>query len=166
MIEINPGILLAQVVTFLLALGLLWKVAWGPMTRLLRERREKIQRDMDGAAEAKRQMEELKVSYEKELLAIGTKAQDLLAQARAEGEKVREEIVRRAKEEAAGTLEKARLELQEESRKALRELRSDVAQLSVMAAEKILRRSIDKRAQDEFLKEALKDLEKFSGELH
>lgn len=166
MIEINPGILAVEVVTFLLALGILWKVSWGPLTKLLVERREKIQKDLEAAEGAKRQMEELKISYEKRLAEIETKTQEFLSRAREEGEAAGGKIVQKAQEEARRTLEKARQELLEEGRKAVVSVRSEVARLSIAAAEKILRHSIDRKVQDEFLEDALKDLDKHSKELH
>ncbi len=165
MIQIDWGILAVQVVTFLIAIVFLWKLAWGPMTRLLVERRQKIQKDLEAAEQARRQMEELKASFEKQLADIDAKTRGSIARAREEGQKVKEQILRSAQEEARRNLEKARLEIQEESRRALAAVKSEVARLSVVATEKILRRSIDRKLQDEFLRDALSELDKHSKEL-
>lgn len=166
MIEVNLGILLAQAATFLIGVGLLWKIAWGPMTRFLRERQERIQRDVQAAERAKQEMERLKAEYDQQLAQIEVKAKELLAQAQREGQEARQQLLRATQEEARRLTEKTRHQLEEEKTRLVKELRSEVANLSILAAERLVRQTINERAQTQFLEELFRDLDKYSKEIH
>lgn len=166
MIEINPGLLLAQVVTFLIGMGLLWKIAWGPLTRLLRERRARIQQDLQTAERAKQDMGRLKTEYEQQLAQIQTKANELFAQAERDGQAAREQLLQVAQEEARRLTEKTRRQLEEEKVRLVKELRSEVGNLSILAAERLVRQTVDERVQAQFLEELFRDLDKYSKEIH
>ncbi|MBI3292087.1 MAG: F0F1 ATP synthase subunit B [Elusimicrobia bacterium] len=166
MIEINLGVLLVQVVTFLIGVGILWKIAWGPVTRLLRERREHIQRDLQTAERAKQDMERLKADYEQQLAQIEAKAKELFAQAQREGQQAREGLLRATQEEARRLTEKTRRQLEEEKSRLIKELRTEVANLSILATEKLVRQTIDQRVQTQFVEGLFRDLDKYSKEIH
>jgi F-type H+-transporting ATPase subunit b len=71
-------------------------------------------------------------------------------------------MLKAAQDESAKLSEKTRQQLAEEQRKLVRELRAEVAAISVGAAEKLLRKSVDKSAQEKFVDEAMADFEKWS----
>ena len=166
LLQPDTGLMIWTIVSFLTLVFILGKFAWKPLIQALKEREEGIRKAIQESQLAREAAESLKASHEQKLARAQEEVQALLAQAQADSQSAREKMIREAQEESRRLLEKAKQEIEEESRKALAGLKSEVAKLSVMEAEKLLRRSIDRRTQDEFLKDALKDLEKHSKELN
>lgn len=158
MIEINPGLLLAQVITFLIGMAILWKIAWGPITKILREREETITRTLKNAEEAKNNAEALRAKYESELNNIAEKFRSELARAEKEGILAREKIIALAQEEAKGLVEKAKLYMEEEKAKLKNEMEREVARLSLLAADRLLKQLVDRKYQDAVWREFSKGL--------
>lgn len=157
---LNPdtGLMVWTVVTFLSLVFLLGKFAWGPLLRGIEAREARMKADLEGAQEARAGAEKIRSQLEAEMAAISAKSQDLLKRATQEGETLRLELKRTAESEAAKIKEKTLAELEEEKRRLKGELRAEVASLSVMAAEKLLRRSVDDAVQKEALESFFKDV--------
>ena len=165
LLEPDTGLIIWTVVSFLVLVAVLGKFAWKPLIKALKEREEGIRKSIQDAQSARETAEKLRAQYEQDLGRGQEKVQALLIEAQADGQKLRDRIVSEAKEEAQKVMEKSRADIREETRKALASLKAEVARLSIMETEKLLRRSMGRKAQDEFLKEAIKDLEK-NKELH
>jgi len=158
MIEINLGILIAQIVTFSAALFVIWKIAWGPLTQMMRQREENIRRDIEKAKDERVAAEDLKKSYEEHLAQTQVEAQRIFTQAAQEGQHEREKIMADARVESEKLVAATRRELQEEKNRLVKELRSDVTDLAVKISEKLIQKSIDKSVQDRVFNEMVKDL--------
>ena len=156
----DKGLMIWTVVTFLVLVFVLGKVAWKPLIAALSEREAGIRRAIDDAAKARQSAEELRAQYEAELAKGQDKAAALLAQAQADGQKAREQILREAQEEAQRLAAQTRRQLEEDKAKIARELRAEVAGVSVRAAEKLLRHAMNAKEQEALLQEFFKDLEK------
>jgi F-type H+-transporting ATPase subunit b len=158
MIEINFTVLLVQVITFLVAVFILWKFAWGPFMLFLDNRKLGIKQDLDNAQKTREEAELLSAQYKASLDKIEDETRKLVDKAVEEGTKSKNEILRAAHEQANKMLESARVQFEEEKNKAKDELRSQVASLSVSIAEKVLKQTIDKSVQDRLIKEFSKDM--------
>lgn len=158
MIEINPGLLLAQVITFLIGVGILWKIAWGPITKILREREETITKNLKSAEEAKNSAEAFRTKYESELNNIADKFRAELNRAEKEGAQAKEKIIALAQEEAKQLIEKAKLYIEEEKAKLKSEMEREVARLSILAADRLLRQLADRKYQDAVWREFARGL--------
>lgn len=99
-------------------------------------------------------------SYQQQLNQAQQEAQNILQRANEMAEVTRTEIVAQAKEEAARALEQARLELEKEKRSAIAAIRSQTADLVVMAASKVLARTLTSEDQEHLLQEALAEVER------
>ncbi|OGS27709.1 MAG: ATP synthase F0 subunit B [Elusimicrobia bacterium RIFOXYB2_FULL_48_7] len=163
MIEINPGIFIAQLITFLAALFILWKFAWGPLLGMLKERQDKIKKDLDVAESARQSIEKLQQEYSQKLSEIQQKAAELVSQAKQDGERMKGEILKIAQSEAEELRKKTQEQLDGEKKRISAELRSELSALSISIAEKIIRQSIDKKMQDNLFKEALDGLDAGTG---
>ena len=158
---VKPGIglLFWMTITFSIVLWLLSKFAWKPILKSIREREDSINNALNAADDARKQMDALKSDNEK-LLAEARKERDKLLK---EAVEMKESIIAQAKKSADeesrrliananDTIEKAKLN-------AMNELKSQVALLSVDMAEKILRKKMDDRSQQEaFVNENLKSI--------
>ena len=63
MLEFKPGLFIAQVVTFLIAVFLLWKIAWGPLYEILEKRKEKIKKDLEIIEQTKNSLKKMEQEY-------------------------------------------------------------------------------------------------------
>ncbi len=164
MIDINPGILIAQIITFVIALSIVWKIAWGPLTTMMRQREENITRAIAQAEDERKAAEELRKSYEGHLAKSRVEAQQLIAQAAGEGQKERERLIAEARSDSEKLVTNARVQLADEKNRLVKELRSEVAELSVRISEKLIQKSIDKSVQDKVFNEMVDNLGAPSGE--
>ncbi len=131
-------------------------------SRRAREGREmKIRSDIQRAEEAgNADAEALRQQYQTQLVDAQKTIQSMVNQAKADGERLRSDIVAQAKQEADRALEKGRRELGTETERLRGELRKEVAGLSVSIAEKILQRAVDPKTQEAVLADALKSVGK------
>ena len=166
LIKPDLGLMIWTVVTFLIMVLILKKVAWGPLLKALEEREEKIKAEVAAAEKNRLEMERLKSEFELQLSGIESRARAHLAEAEQKGSAKRDSILKEAEAQARKLQEKARTELEAEKERLVRELRSRVGDLSVEIAEKLMRETIDKKVQDHLLKDFLKGLDAPSGKIH
>jgi F-type H+-transporting ATPase subunit b len=162
---LNPdvGLIIWTVVTFAALAFVLARFAWKPILAALDTREETIKQNIRSAEESKKAAEDLRREYEARLAGVEAKARELLAQAETQARGLKDDFVRTAQAESDKMVEAARKTLAEEERRLARELRADVAELSLRATEKMLRRGLDKPFQDRLVQEALGDFEKWAA---
>lgn len=150
------------IVDFLVLLAILYKFFYGPVIRFLDNRREEIARNISEAEQGRAEAERLLQEYREQLSAARQEAQQIVDKATKAGEESRQALLNQSKAEAAAILENARKEIQRERDDALRTLRQEVVTLAVMAAGKILGRTLTQednvKIVDQFLDEV--------GEVH
>ena len=163
LLQPDTGLMIWTVVTFLCLVFVLKKFAWKPLLQALNDREAGIKRAIEEAQAARQAAEQIKAQYEKELSQGQEKAQLLLAQAANDAQKVRERLIKEAEADAQLLAEMTRRQLEEDKNKVVRDLRKEVAGLSILAAEKILRHSVNQKMQDELLQDFFEDLDKNKG---
>jgi F-type H+-transporting ATPase subunit b len=153
------GMIFWSTITFLAVLLILSKFVWKPIMSALKTREASIEDALQAAELAREEMEKLTADNEK-----------LMAEARAEREKVLKEATKianrlkeEAKEEASRVgnkmIEDARTTIQTEKQAALREIKNQVADLSLQISERLLKKKLSKdKNQKELIKEYIKDL--------
>jgi F-type H+-transporting ATPase subunit b len=141
----------------IVVLVLRWKV-WGPIMEALGNRESRIRGDLERAERSQKEAEALRVKYEQQLSDAQRSIQEMVNQARADGEAARAQLVSAARSEADKIVEKGRKDLSGETERLKTELRAQLAGMSVLVAEKVLSRAVDKKVQDEIVQESLKDL--------
>jgi len=160
MIDINFGILEAQVVTFLIALFIIWKISWKPLLQMMKSRQEKIKGDIEAALAGRLGAEELKKTYEKHLADARVEAHKLVVLASEDAQRERQAILAHGRAEAEKIVADARRELEQEKIRLVGELRRDVSMLAVEISEKMVKKSIDPAVQEQVFKEAMDSLVK------
>jgi F-type H+-transporting ATPase subunit b len=165
---LNPdvGLMIWTIVTFVGLVLILGRFAWKPLLGALEAREERIRADIKAAEENRLSSEKLRQDYDRQLAQVEAKAQELIAQAQKDSQRLRDEMLKAAQDESARLSEKTRQQLAEEQKRLIQELRSEVADISVRAAEKLLQHSVDKKLQDKFVQEALSDFEKRAKDLN
>ena len=154
---INLPTLVAQIVNFAILLGLLYLVAYKPIMRMLDERSRKIKESMEQTEFIKEQAERTEEEAEKRIEAASKEGQEVIARAARMGEDVRQEAEQKARQEAESLIARARMEIQRERDGAIGELRKEFADLTILAAEKVIDRSLDKEAHRQVIDKVLKE---------
>ena len=160
------GLMFWTVVTFLIMVFILKKLAWKPLLQVIDDREAQIRQDMEAAQKNREELEQLKKTYEDQLSQIEIKARALLSDAEQKALLSRETILKEAELQARKLSEKTRHELQVEKEKLSQELRKEVGDLSILMTEKLLKQSVDKKIQERFIQEFLKSLEAPPEKLH
>jgi F-type H+-transporting ATPase subunit b len=155
----ETGLIIWTMLTFALLVVLLGKFAWKPLLRAIEERENYLRAEKEAAEQAKNAAEKIRNELDERLSVIRGEAQATIEAAYAEGAQARNEIVEEAKGTARAMMEKARRELEAEKQRLVDELRKEVAELSVMAAEKILKRKMDSAIQKEVLEDFFRELD-------
>jgi len=153
------GTLIAQLLIFLVMLGVLYRFAWGPLLKILNERRERIQQGVEATERAKRELEEAERERQAKLEEARREAQAILDRIAKQGEDLRKELETKAREQADALIARARAEIGQEREKAVQDLRSQVADLAVMAAGRIIGESLDAKKHRELIERTIEEAE-------
>jgi F-type H+-transporting ATPase subunit b len=153
------GTLIAELLIFLVMLGVLYRFAWGPLLRILNERRDRIQQGVEATERAKRELEAAERERQAKLEEARREAQAMLDRIAKQGEDLRKELEAKARERADAMIAKARAEIQQEREKAVEDLREQVADLAVMAAGRIIGESLDLKKHRELIERTIEEAE-------
>lgn len=160
MIEIDPKILGAQVVTFLIGIGLLWKPGFKNIAAVLEKRKQQIAQDLEQAAAARLEMDRLKANHDAQLLELKRGSEARLEAALREANEQRAQILEATRIEAQALLHKTRGELEAERERAARALKGEVAGLACQVAGKLVGRSLDDQLQRQLVDQFIAELER------
>jgi F-type H+-transporting ATPase subunit b len=154
---INWGVLITQLVTFVILLVILRFVAYKPLMRMLDERSRKVKESMEQAEAVKQQSANAEEEVKKQLAEAGREGQDRIARAVKAGEDMKQKAQEDARQEAEALLSRARSEIQRERDDAISSVRREFADLTIMAAGKVIDRSLDKEQHRELIEKALEE---------
>lgn len=154
---ISLPVLVAQIVNVVILLGLLYLVAYKPVMRMLDERSRRVKESIEQADSIKEQAARAEEEVKKQLEAAGREGQERISQAVQIGEEVKQKAQQEARQEAETLVARARTEIQRERDDAIDELRKEVADLTILAAGKVIERSLDKKAHRELIDKVLEE---------
>ncbi|NQT05802.1 MAG: F0F1 ATP synthase subunit B [Dehalococcoidia bacterium] len=154
---INVPTLLAQVVNVVILLVVLYFVAYKPVMRMLDERSKRIKDSMEQADAIKEQAARSEEEVKKQLAAASREGRERIDKSVKAGEEVKEKARQGARQEAEALITRARDEIKRERDEAIGELRKEVADLTIMAAEKVIDRSLDKEAHRDLIEKVLEE---------
>jgi len=153
------GLLFWMVLTFLIVLFILKKFAWGPILSSLKEREESIEEALASAQKAREEMDKLQADNEKILAEAREERNKMLKEAKELQQKMIDEAKQKAAQEADKMIEAARRAIENEKESAIGEMKENIASLSVLIAEKILKQQLsDPNKQKELMDQYLKDI--------
>lgn len=129
---------LVSLVSFLVLFVILWKFALPPITDMLDKRAETIRESLERAEETRVEAERLLEEYKQQMAEARQEAAKVIEQGRTVAEALKDDIVKKANEEAEGIIVKARESIEAEKKAAVAELQKSVADLSVAVAGKLI----------------------------
>lgn len=156
--DLNPGLTLWTAITFLLLMVVLGKVAWRPIVKMLDERERTIRETIDQTRKERAEAEKLLADQKESLARARREAADLAKKSQQEIEALRADLTARARKEADELIASARRAVEEEKAKAAAELKAQVADMAVAAATRIVKSSLDEKAQRGLVEEYLREL--------
>ena len=154
---INLPILVAQIVNFTILLGLLYLVAYKPLMRMFDERSRKIKESMERTENIREQAARAEEEAEKRIAAASREGQEMVTRSLKTGDEIRHKAQEEAKQESEILISRARTEIQRERDDAIDELRKEVADLTILAAGKVIDRSLDKEAHRQLINKVLEE---------
>jgi F-type H+-transporting ATPase subunit b len=154
------GLVILQTIAFLLLMFLLAKFAWKPVLAAIKEREQSIDEALNKAELAKQEMTRLTAQNEELMKEARFERDRILKEAKTLKDSIVHEAKTQAHNEGAKLIEKARIEIENQKKAALAELKNQVSTLSLDIAERVLRNQLqDKAKQQELVTNLLKDVE-------
>jgi F-type H+-transporting ATPase subunit b len=159
LVQLDPGLFIWTILTFLVLLTLLAKFAWRPLLQALESRQETIRKSLDDAERARRELEAVQRESEQIVRQARLDAESIISASRADAERLRGEMRQKAREDAEGILRNAERQIQLETNRALQQIRQEAVDLSVTIASKIIGRNLSKEDNERLIDEAIKQVD-------
>jgi F-type H+-transporting ATPase subunit b len=157
-LDVNPGVILWTVVTFIFLLLVLKKIAWKPILNSLKERESFIKDSLEKADNARKDAEKLIADNKVNLVKAEEEAQKIIEQSREMAEKLKTQILEESKMQAKKMIADASSEIERKNNEAFNKLKSQVSEIAISAAEKIIRENLDKDKHAKLVNKYLDDL--------
>ncbi len=158
MLNTQWGLMVWTLITFTIAVYILWKFAFGPIQRLLDERRQSVQDSMNAAEQAREEAHRLLDEYKETLAKVRLEAEEILERSRTTGEHAKAELMAEARAQSDRVLAQAHDQIERDTRAAVRELKGQIAELTALATEKVAAASLSEKDQARLIDEALAEL--------
>ena len=155
----SVGLMIWTLIAFGASVGILRRVAYPRIQENLDKRRKAIEESIDASIRTKEEADQLLEEYRARLKEAREQAEDILVRSRKAAEQFEAETREKSQQEHKEALERTRREIEAETRRALDEIRKEVAELTIIATEKVARKSLDADDQKRLIEEALSEVD-------
>jgi F-type H+-transporting ATPase subunit b len=155
----SVGLMIWTLLAFGLTLYILRRYAFPRIQEALDRRQRAIEETIDTAERTQREAEELLSEYRERLQEARQQAEDIVTRARKAGERYQEEVAELASRKQREMIEQARRDIETETRLALERIRKEVADLTVIATEKVTRKTLDSEDHRRLIQDALAEVD-------
>ena len=155
----NVGLMIWTLLVFGISMWLLARYAFPRISEALDRRQRAIEESIDASERTRREADQLLAEYRERLAEARGQADEIVARARRTGESVESDIVAEARAKREEMMEQTRRDIEAETRRAIQEIRSEVAGLTIAATEKVTRKSLTEEDQKRLVEEALAELD-------
>ena len=159
LIQVTQGLMIWTIVCFAITYFVLRKFAFGPVQQMIDARREKIEQAIAEADNARAEARQMLEEHRKLIGQAKSEAEEILSEARRIGEAQRERVREETEEDRQRRLEETRRQIEQATHQALGQIRDEVGKLSLLAAEKITRKSLTGADQQRLIDEALAEID-------
>jgi F-type H+-transporting ATPase subunit b len=159
LIKVTPGLMIWTIVCFLIVLFVLRRYAFDPIQKMIDERRDRIRRALEEADHARAEARELLEEHRKLIGQARGEAEEILSEARQVSRAMQQRVKEETEADRQRRLDETRREIQAETRRALEAIRAEVADLSLIAAEKVTRGALDDKDQRRLIDDAIGELD-------
>jgi F-type H+-transporting ATPase subunit b len=155
----NVGLMIWTLLAFGITLWILWKLAFPRIGEALDRRQKAIEESIDTAERTKVEADELLQEYRERLKEAREQADEIVARARKAGDNLESESKADALRQREELMEQTKRDIQQETNRAIQEIRNEVADLTVLATEKVTRKTLTDDDQRRLVEEALGELD-------
>jgi F-type H+-transporting ATPase subunit b len=159
LIQVTPGLMIWTIVCFLITLFVLKRYAFGPIQKGIDERRDRIRASLEEADRAREEARRLLEEHRKLISSAQTDAEEILSEARRVADANERRMRQELEEDRQRRLEETRKQIEAETRRALEQIRLEVVDLSLLAATKVTRKSLDDADHKRLIEEAVGELD-------
>lgn len=153
----ESGTIIWMVIIFGIVLFILKKFAWKPILNALKEREDLIENALNSAEEAKQEVAGLKADNERIIAEARRKKEAILKEAKELKDTIVAEAKNKAAAEAQKTIDQARQQIEAEKTAAINDIKQQVAELSISIAEKVIRKELSNKAEQDKMVDGLID---------
>jgi F-type H+-transporting ATPase subunit b len=159
LIEVNPGLMVWTIICFLATFFFLKRIAFGRIQTAIDARRDRIQQAIAEADSARDEARRLLEEHRKLIGQAKSESEEILSEARRLADAQRERVKQETEEDRQRRLEETRRQIDQATAQALGQIRDEVGKLSLLAAEKITRKSLTDKDQQRLIDEALAEID-------
>lgn len=160
LLDVNPGLMIWTVITFIILVLILKKVAWKPILTALDKRENDIKESLAQAEKAKDEAKKILEENQANLAKAEEESKKIIEHSRAYAESLKEQLIKDSKDQAKKIVDEASSEIQRKKDAAFEELKGQIAEIAVNAAEKIIRESLDAQKSKQVIDKYLNDVNK------
>lgn len=157
LLEASPGLMIWTLVMFLITLWIMKRWVFGPVSQMVEKRRTHIAESIDEAERSRDEAAALLDDYKVKLTEARREADGIREQGRSEGERQKADILAQAQTQRDRVLADAQDQIDAQARSASGQIRDDVVQLALLAAEKVTRTTLDEAAHRRLIEEAIRE---------
>jgi F-type H+-transporting ATPase subunit b len=159
LIEVIPGLMIWTILCFLITFFVLKRFAFGPVQKRIDERRKRIREALDEADRARTEAQKLVEEHRAMMAQARGQAEEILAEARKVAESQKRRLRDELEEDRQRRLEETSRQIEAETARALQAIRSEVADLTVIATQKVTGKVLDHADHKRLIDEAIGELD-------
>jgi F-type H+-transporting ATPase subunit b len=159
LIKVVPGLMIWTVVCFLITLFVLKRYAFGPIQSMLDERRDRIRRSIEEADKARVEARKLLEEHRALIGEARGQAEEILSEARKVADSQRQRVKEETEADRQRRLEETKRQIEAETHRALEQIRTEVADLTLIATAKVTGKVLDDSDHRRLIEDAIKDLD-------
>ena len=163
LVQLDPGLFIWTILTFLILLGVLAKFAWNPLLKMLKDREDLIRSSLEDAEKAQTELANLNAEREEIINKARSEAQSILSEGKVAASKLKDETLKAAKDQAKSILTDAEKQIRIEKHKAIEEIKSEVVDLSLSVATKLIKKNISREDNQTLIDESLENVTKYEA---
>ncbi len=163
LVQLYPGLFIWTIRTFLILFYVLAKFAWKPLLTALESRENIIKSSLEDAEKAKTELERLNAESEEIMAKARSEAQTIRVEAKSAAEKIKADVMVQAGEDAKKIRDEAQNQIKVEKDKAISEIRQEVVNLTMMVAEKVIKKNLSKEDNQSLIDDSLKQLKGYDA---
>lgn len=158
LIDISPGLIFWQAITFIILLFILKRLAWKPILSALSQRESAIKDSLEKAEKAKEEAQKVLQENQASIAKAEEESKKIIEQSRAYADKLKDQMLKESKEQAQKIIEDASSEIERKKEETFNELKTKVAEIAIQAAEKILSENLNKDSNKKLVDKYLDEI--------
>ena len=159
LIKVTPGLMIWTIVAFLVTLFVLQRWVFGPVQKMIDDRRERIRRSIEEAEEARAEARHILEEHRKLIGQARGEAEQILAEARRVADSQRQRVKEETEADRQRRLEETKRQIEAETHRALEQIRAEVAELTLVATTKVTGKVLDDEDHRRLIEDAIRDLD-------